>query len=51
MKSTATNVPKTVHYLAGLRNNTERLNKNMYEVKQKLFHFSIVDLSIDLVKK
>lgn len=47
-KSSETNVPKTVHYLSGLRNDTRRVNKDMYQLKPKQFHFKIVDLSIDL---
>lgn len=48
-KSSHTNVPRTTHYLKGLRNDGKRIAKGLYEPfgAQKL-PFSVVDLTLDL---
>jgi hypothetical protein len=46
-KDGSTFVPKTVHYLAGLRNNAKKMPGNMYKRDRRL-HFHIRDLTIDL---
>ncbi|KAJ3321622.1 hypothetical protein HDV06_004037 [Boothiomyces sp. JEL0866] len=46
----STSVPKTRHYLAGLRNNAVPIKRNMYQAPllDRKHHFKVIDLSIDL---
>ncbi|KAJ3314040.1 hypothetical protein HDV04_001071 [Boothiomyces sp. JEL0838] len=49
-KSSSTSVPKTKHYLAGLRNNALPFKRNMYQAPllDRKHHFKVIDLSIDV---